>query len=99
MSTDHRGEEGKAKLDEIIRRFVAQGEGKAKRAYPEGRMGPNDEGELAFAVGVNQESGTVVINFNKPVHWVGMGPADAVRLAEMLIGKARALGHRVELTI
>lgn len=90
MSTAHHGDD-KGRISEILKRLVAQGDGTAKRAYPEGRMGAHDEGELAFAVGVNEQHGTVVLNFNKPVTWLGMGPEDAVRLAEMLIEKARAI--------
>lgn len=90
MSASHHGDD-KKKLDEFMRRFVQQGDGAAPRAYPEGRMGAHDEGELVFTVGVNEKHGTVVLSFNKPVAWMGMGPEQAVRLAEMLLEKARAV--------
>ena len=85
------GDDQKRRLDDILKRFVAQGEGTANRAYPEGRTGAHDEGELAFAVGVNDRHGTVEMHFNKPVAWMGMSPEDAVRLAKMLIDKARSV--------
>lgn len=88
MSTAHHGDDRK-QISNVLRRLVEQGKGTAKRAYPEGRMGAGDEGELAFAVGIDEKHGTVVLNFNKPVVWMGMGPEDAVKLAEMLIEKAK----------
>lgn len=88
MSCSHHGDDRK-QIDEFLKRFVQQETGEAKRAYPEGRMGASDEGELVFAVGIDEKHGTVVLNFNKPVAWMGMGPEDAVRLAELLIEKAK----------
>lgn len=90
MSVAHHGDD-KKRLDEFMKRFVQQGEGNASRAYPEGRMGAADEGELVFTVSTDEKHGTVVLNFNKPVSWMGMGPADAVRLAELLIEHAKRI--------
>lgn len=50
--------------------------------YPEGKLGPNDEGALQFAI--THYQGKVVVNFNTPVSWFGMAPADARHLAELL---------------
>ncbi len=92
MSTAHHGnDDDRRRMSEIIERLASQGDGTAKRAYPDGRMGAHDEGELAFAVGVDARHGTVVLNFNKPVTWMGMAPADAVRMAEALIKHARSI--------
>ncbi len=96
MSTGHHGQssggindDGKKRMDDAIKRLIAQGDGAAKRAYPEGRMSADDEGELAFAVGI--QKGNVVLSFNKPVTWMGLGAADAVKLAELLIAKAKEI--------
>jgi hypothetical protein len=91
MSTGHHGGDAKKHLDEVIRRFVSQGDGSAPREYPDGRMGADDEGALAFAVGTDARHGTVVVNFNKPVAWFGMSPDDAVRLASLLVKHARSV--------
>ena len=90
MSTGHHGDD-RARISDAMKRLFDQGQGAAKREYPDGRMGAHDEGALAFAVGIDERHGAVVLNFNKPVSWMGMGPADAVRLAELLIEKARAV--------
>lgn len=89
MSAAHHSDEDRKQQEAIFRRLFEQKSGTAKRSYPEGRMGPTDEGELAFAVGIDDRYGTVVVNFNKPVSWMGMSPEDAVKLAQMLIAKAR----------
>ncbi len=57
--------------------------------YPDGKINKNDEGEIRF--GVANVDGKVILNFGKPVAWVGMNPDDARRLADMLIKKANEL--------
>jgi len=102
MATGHHGglsDDGKRRLEDILSRFAGQGDGTARRAYPEGRLGAHDEGELAYAVGVDERHGVVLINFNKPVSWLGLGPDDAVTLAQCLLDKARALGATVSLRL
>ncbi len=55
--------------------------------FPEGKMSKLDEGGIQFAVG--NRDGKVVMDFGKPVHWVGMSPQDACDLAQSLIRQAR----------
>jgi len=50
--------------------------------FPEGKLGGNDEGGLQFAIG--HQEGNVVLSFNSPVAWVGMGPDMADTLADLL---------------
>lgn len=61
--------------------------GKLLGEYPEGKLNRDDEGALAFAVGVHE--GKVVVNFPKPVHWFAMGPELAEMLGNMLIARAK----------
>ena len=96
MAVNHHGgsgsgpnEELKRTLDEMVRRFAAQGEGAAPRAYPKGRLGADDDGELVFAVTADRDKGTVNISFNKPVAWMGLYPSDVVALVKTLVAKAR----------
>lgn len=93
MSTAHHGDD-RGQLNDILKRLVQQGQGKAPRAYPDSRMGGDDEGELAFAIGTDEKHGTVILNFNKPVKWMGMTPEDAMALAAKLIEKARAISKK-----
>ena len=65
--------------------------------YPHGKLNEHDEGELAMAI--SHEDGNVVLNFNKPVAWIGMPPEQAMGLAELLIEHARALKPGIPLTL
>jgi hypothetical protein len=56
--------------------------------FPEGQLHKSDEGEIAFAVGV--ERGKIVIEFGKSVAWVGMNPEQADSLADLLKARARS---------
>lgn len=64
--------------------------GKEFRRFPRGRLNKQDEGEIAVAVGVQQD--VVVLAFPKPVAWIGMPAEQAEELAETI--KARAADAR-----
>lgn len=55
--------------------------------FPNGKLNDDDEGEIAFRVG--SENGLVVIDFGKPVHWLGFPPGTALDLANLLIQHAK----------
>lgn len=57
--------------------------------YPRGPLGPEDEGELRFAIASDPKAHKVVVDFGKPIAWLGMDPADAERLASALLDHAR----------
>ena len=57
--------------------------------YPEGRLNPNDEGELAFAVGI--EEGKIALRFGKPVAWFAMNRQQALQLIALLQEKTDIL--------
>jgi hypothetical protein len=66
------------------KRFIDQVADRAQRAWPEGRVSGDDDGELAFAVGPHPEQELVVIDFGKPVEWTAMPPQQAIELAQAL---------------
>ena len=78
MSMSHHGD------SETMRRFLDQMDGKAKREYPKGRMGHEDDGALAFAIAADRVHNTVVIRFGKPVEWIGLGPQDVQNMIDSL---------------
>lgn len=86
----HHGDEESA----IRRRFVEQVEGRAQRSYSEGRIGADDDGDLAMAIGADPARKLVVIDYGKLIQWVGMPADQAVKMAEMLIAKAREVSDR-----
>lgn len=57
--------------------------------YPEGQLNQDDEGELRMAVGV--ENDTVILNFGKPVAWLGLPPDSARQLANLMIQHANSI--------
>ena len=67
-----------------MRRLIDQMNGTAKREYPKGRMGAEDDGALSYAVATDTRRSTIVIRFGKPVEWIGLGIEDAERLRDEL---------------
>ena len=72
-------------------RFDDQVAGRAKRVWSDGRIGPTDDGDLAFTVGPHPEHELVLIDFGKPVTFFAMPPQLAIELAQCLIRQARAI--------
>lgn len=79
--------------DELKRRFETAPDGLgATGRYPEGKLNEHDEGEIAFAVAADLVHKKVLINFGKPVAFLGMTQKQAIELGAMLIAKAGQLG-------
>lgn len=49
--------------------------------FPQGKLNSNDEGELAL--GITHDKGKVIIDFGKPVAWIGFDPKQAKEIARM----------------
>jgi hypothetical protein len=60
----------------------------ATNKFPQGKLNQNDEGEIMFAVAADKTQGKVLINFGKPVAWVGMDREQAIDLANSIRQKA-----------
>lgn len=93
MSTPHHGgsPEDQAEQLRLKSRLLDQFMGQAKREYPQGRAGGDDEGSLAFAIAADEKHGIVRIEFGKPVDWLGLPPKEAIELAQLLIKQARTI--------
>ena len=74
-----------AGFEEKVRELEKQSIG-AMGNYPEGKLTEADEGAIQFAV--TNTMGKVVVNFGKPVAWLGMNPSDARSLATVLLKQA-----------
>lgn len=72
-------------------RLTEQIAGRAKRQWSDGRIGPHDDGDLAFAIGPHPDRELVVMDFGKPVEFVAMTPQQAIEMAQSLIKQARAI--------
>lgn len=55
--------------------------------FPDGKLTPKDEGEIAFAV--YEKDGNVILDFNKEVSWIGMSPEQATSVGRLLIKRAK----------
>ena len=77
--------------EEIRKQLGATGE------FPEGKVTKEDEGEIRLAIG--SKTGTVFIEFGKPVAWIGFTPQQAKQIALTLLEHAAQsydLGHNAE---
>lgn len=79
MSLPHHGEES-----ELRRRFMDELAGRAQRRWPDGRVGPDDDGQLTFAIANDVAHGIIRIEFSKPTDWIGLDIAAAEALRDRL---------------
>jgi len=59
--------------------------------FPKGKLNANDEGELSMAF--RHEKGNVILDFGKPVVWIGLPPKEAAQMASMLLKHARMVAR------
>ena len=64
----------------------------ASGKFPQGKLKNDDEGELKMAVGIHPETGKVIVDFGKPVAWLGMEGRDALLLASFIRQRALESG-------
>lgn len=83
MSLEHHGDNLHGD-PELVKRFRDQKRGAAVRRWPDGRMGGDDDGELAFAIATDKRQGAILIDFGKEVSWIGLDVESATRLRDEL---------------
>jgi hypothetical protein len=59
--------------------------------FPNGKLNSDDEGDLAIRIASDPKKGVVMIDFGKPVNWVGLPKDQAFELAEILKKRAMEL--------
>lgn len=85
--SDEMSPEMQAKLGELKKQLQAESPRfGATGKFPDGSLDKSDEGEIAF--GVASHRGKVIINFGKPVAWLGMDATQAAGLAALLLKHA-----------
>lgn len=77
-----------AEKEAILKQHLNDSLGDTGR-FPEGKLNDRDEGEIAFAVGVEQ--GKVALSFGKPVAWIAFTPEQAMEIARLIRNKAKRL--------
>lgn len=58
--------------------------------YPQGRLNSNDAGAISLAI--RHEGGRVIMDFPKPVAWIGFTGDQAMEIAAGLVKHAREVG-------
>jgi hypothetical protein len=53
--------------------------------FSDGKIGPNDEGDLICGVATDPETGLVHVNFGKPIAWIAMRPVQARGFALLIL--------------
>jgi hypothetical protein len=102
MGAAHHGEfspEEQRKQRELMERFIGQVEDRAKRNYSQGRIGANDDGDLAMAITADRAKNIVIIDFGKPVTWMGLPPEQVNGLVNLLMQKLRELGAPATISV
>ena len=87
MSVNHHS----GKQSDVIRRFMEQVNGTARREYPAGRMGAEDDGVLSYALANDDRHGVIVMRFGKPVEWIGLDLQAATELRDQLTERIMAI--------
>ncbi len=64
--------------------------------HPEGKLTPEDQGEIKFRVGHTDDK--VIIHFGKRVEWLGMSPDQAMELGRVLIKNAKKTNRLIVIT-
>lgn len=59
--------------------------------FPLGKLTPEDEGEIQFAVAADPKTKTIILDFGKPVVWLGMPRDDARKLVELILERIKEL--------
>ena len=59
--------------------------------FPQGKISDDDEGALNVSIHADMATRTVVLQFGKPISWLGLDKATTLRLADLLISRAREL--------
>lgn len=60
--------------------------------HPQGKLVTDDEGEILIAVG--NTDGKVVVEFGKPIAWIGFSPEQALDLAQSIRAHAMNIKDR-----
>lgn len=58
--------------------------------YPDGKLTDSDEGEIR--IGITNKDGRIVIEFGKPIYWIGFTKEQAIEIGNTLIQRANEGG-------
>lgn len=82
MSSSHHGVSEEAQRS--MKRFNDALDGIAKREWPDGRIGKDDDGSVSFALATDMQHRCIRMVFPKPVGWIGLDVTVAEQLRDEL---------------
>ncbi len=82
MATQHHSEV--AQDDAARKRFMDDLAGISQRAYPNGRIAPEDDGESAVAMAFDPIHDVIKVMFPVPTNWFALDYESAVKFRDML---------------
>ena len=88
MSVPHHDANSHRRLAEM---FAAQQAGSHPREYPNGRLGPNDDGALCYAIATDERHRVIQIRFPKLVSEIGLDIESAETLRDQLTERLHVL--------
>lgn len=88
----HHSDKPISNIPESVRRALREPLVGATGVFPEGQLTETDEGSIQFRIG--RKKNKVVLDFGTAVTWLGMGPQQAISMAELLIIQARKIAKK-----
>lgn len=64
--------------------------------FPEGKLTETDEGEIMMAVTSDVENRKVILNFGKPVVWVGYNAEQAIEFGALMIEHGKRIRRAIQ---
>ncbi|MGD9635714.1 MAG: hypothetical protein AB7G28_26390 [Pirellulales bacterium] len=83
MSASHHGDQLRGD-PELAKLFEDQASGEAVRRYPDGRIGSNDDGQLAYLIATDHVHRVILVKFPVGVEWFGLDVESAIALRDEL---------------
>ncbi len=77
--------------DSARKRFIDELLGRSKREYPHGRIGPDDDGESAFAIAYDPVYKVIRVEFPTPMKWLALDLESAIKLRDILGAKLKEM--------
>ena len=96
----HSDGQGPKSTDETMKRFIKRGQGAQADIdrilypgptgeFPHRKLTDDGEGQIQFSVGIKDNR--VIMDFGKPVNWIGLAADDAREVGKALIKHAKKI--------
>jgi hypothetical protein len=80
----HHGFESDANMKQLAKQMGLGATGN----FPMGKFNEEDEGEIKIAIAADHQKNKILLNFGKPISWLGLTPDQAIDISNSLRDKA-----------